>query len=61
MSSEKALSVVVRFDKLPETIEKAEISHKYLSNEIGNFEFFCLAEEYLYRVETPTYLSKLGV
>jgi hypothetical protein len=47
MSSEAALTSVVAFDKLPSTPEKEEIKRQYLADEIGSYEFFCLADRYL--------------
>lgn len=47
----EVLDDIKKFDKLPDTEESLEIKRKYLSNEIGNLEFFSLAREYLQKVE----------
>jgi len=47
MSSQQALEVIVKFNGLPNTKEKKVIEMQYLKNEIGNFEFFQLADRYI--------------
>lgn len=50
MSSEQSLKTVSAFNKLPNTPEKEEIERQYLEDEIGNFEFFSMANAYLSKV-----------
>lgn len=47
MSNQQSLEIIAKYNKLPETPEKAEIDRKFISNEIGHFEFFQLASRYL--------------
>ena len=51
MSSEQALKIISEYSRLPTTDEKVEISQKYLNDEIGEFEFFTLANSYLEKVK----------
>jgi len=51
MSSQQALEVVVKFNDLPNKKEKKIIEMQYLKNEIGNLEFFQLAQRYINKLE----------
>ena len=49
--SEQTLKVIKEFDALPQTEEKDEIKRKYLTDEIGSFDFFSQASRYLTKVK----------
>lgn len=49
--NEQVLKTISAFQELPETAEKEEIKRKYLGDEIGAFDFYSLASEYLDKVE----------
>ena len=54
MIDKRALKTVVEYNKLPKTKEKDEIDRQFLSDEIGHYEFFCLANSYLEKVKQET-------
>jgi hypothetical protein len=54
MSSEQAIRDVAEYNKLPSTPEKDEIDRMILNDEIGHFDFYCKAREYLQKVKQDT-------
>jgi len=45
--NEENMKIVGAFQRAPETQEKKEIAKKYMTDEIGVFDFVSLAEDYL--------------
>ena len=45
--SKEVLDDLHKFNDLPDTEEKHDINQKYLNDEIGNFEFYELAMDYM--------------
>lgn len=55
MISEQGFLILRDYSNLPGTEEKEEITRKFLDSEIGNYEFFCLANTYLQKITTETH------
>lgn len=51
MSNEATLKTIVAFDKMPSTPEKDRICRLYLDDEIGSFELYSLARDYLTKAQ----------
>jgi hypothetical protein len=45
--NKETLKIVSDFNALPDTPEKLKINNAYLNDEIGSFDFFSQAREYL--------------
>lgn len=45
--NEQVFNTIKEFDALPSTEEQEAIKRRYLTDEIGNFEFFSQASRYI--------------